>query len=176
MANTSPASKLVAARYIGDYPVLLSRQHGPIHNDAGERIDGTLIGKGDIVLLPAAEVLGQTYWHDPRHHLPSLYIGVGAVVRPEHAGMKRAELQAIGYDFHEGRSDFEAVNVAPAQPQATQSAPQPMAESVTLPDAVVVASDDTDTAPAPAPAIAMGATPVATEPAEPAGETPAEGD
>jgi hypothetical protein len=152
MANKPP---LVAARYIGDYPVVLSRQHGPIHDDQGARIDGMVIGKGDVVLMPAAEVLGQTYWHDPHHQAPSLYIGVGAVVRPEHAGLNRAELQAIGYDFHEGRSDFEAVNAAPAAPQPAQSAAQPMADSVALPDDAIIVPD-------------APAEPLATEPAEPA--------
>ena len=171
MANTP---KLVAARYIGDYPVVLSRQHGPVYApdtvDAdgtivpGARIDGTLIGKGDLVMLPAAEVLGQTYWHDPHQQAPSLYIGVGAVVRPEHAGMTRAALHAIGYDFHEGRSDFEAVSQVPvappspdtlpnfrppaapdkpfAAPTVAEGVPQPLSDSVTLANEDVIVIPD----------------------------------
>ena len=155
MANTP---KLVAARYIGDYPVVLSRQHGPVYApdtvDAdgkivpGQRIDGTLIGKGDLVMLPAAEVLGQTYWHDPQRQQPSLSIGVGAVVRPEHAGLSRAQLMAIGYDFHEGRRDFEAVVAAPAAPQATSQAAQPLDDSVALPDDAVIVPDEAPSEPA----------------------------
>ncbi|HUY79738.1 MAG TPA: hypothetical protein VMV29_23400 [Ktedonobacterales bacterium] len=155
MANKPP---LVAARYIGDYPVVLSRQHGPVYApdtvDAdgtivpGVRIDGTLIGKGDQVMMPAAEVLGQTYWHDPQRQQPSLSIGVGAVVRPEHAGLSRAQLMAIGYDFHEGRRDFEAVVAAPAAPQATSQAAQPLDDSVALPDDAVIVPDEAPSEPA----------------------------
>ena len=177
--------KLVAARYIGDYPVVLSRQHGPVYApdtvDAdgtivpGARIDGTLIGKGDQVMMPAAEVLGQTYWHDPHQQTPSLYIGVGAVVKPEHAGLRRAELHAIGYDFHEGRSDFEAVVAAPAAPQAVpQAAPtpaQPVGDSVTLANEdVIIIPDEVPDAPA-------NDEPAADEaPDEPAAEPPVTAD
>jgi hypothetical protein len=165
MANKPP---LVAARYKGDYPVVLSRQHGPIRDDQGQRIDGMVIGKGDVVMLPAAEVLGQTYWHDPHHQAPSLYIGVGAVVRPEHAGLSRAELQAIGYDFHEGRSDFEAVVSAPAAPQAapqtTRAPAQPLAEPVVANEDTILVEDDPEPADAPA-----------DEPASDAAATSAEG-
>jgi len=183
MANTP---KLVAARYIGDYPVVLSRQHGPVYApdtvDAdgkivpGQRIDGTLIGKGDQVMMPAAEVLGQTYWHDPHQQAPSLYIGVGAVVKPEHAGLRRAELHAIGYDFHEGRSDFEAVVAAPTAPQATATPAQPVGDSVTLAneDVIVIpdevpdepAADDAPDESAEEPSVTAEPTSDATDPAQ----------
>lgn len=117
-------AQLIPARYIGDYPVHLSSEHGKRHGARlaeghttyDHRIDGKVISKGDIVLMPAEDVLGQTFWHDPAHNQPSLRIGVGHVIMPQHAvnpvanaPYSREELQALGYEFHMGRPDFEPV-------------------------------------------------------------------
>lgn len=98
---------LIPARYIGAFPVRISPDQGKVLNLKGERMRGKLIGYGDVILLPDTEVLGQTYWHDPHHHLKSQFIGPGAVVKGEHAGFTRGQLLALGYDFHSGRADFE---------------------------------------------------------------------
>lgn len=64
---------------------------------------------GDEILFQDEDVYGKTLWHDPNQNLPSQYIGLGKVVKPEHAGKSERELIEMGYEFHSGRSDLEAI-------------------------------------------------------------------
>lgn len=59
------------------------------------------------LMIYAHEAYGHTEWHDPKHNAPSIYVGIGRVCLPEHAGKTWEELETLGYQFHEPRSDFE---------------------------------------------------------------------
>lgn len=95
--------------YIGETPLRLSADHGPYHDANGKLLVGRDILPGHTLMMPAEEVLGMTIWHDPRGILDSEKIGVGRMVKPEHQGLDLDTLQATGYEFHGGRSDFISV-------------------------------------------------------------------
>lgn len=97
----------INARYIGERPMVLRAVDGPHLNAKGERLTSRLISRGDTLKVHPVQVLGQTYLHDPKGNLPSQWIGVGRVTLPEHAGLPDAVLDVLGYEFHEGRPDFE---------------------------------------------------------------------
>lgn len=129
--NESDQPLMAPARYVGEHPVRISRQHGPVHaSDASaarlERRDGSLLRHSETLLLPAAEVYGQSYLYDPRGERDPLALGVGRCVLPEHAGLSPEELSAVGYEFQEGRSDFE-----PVQPFAEWLAARQRASTAT---------------------------------------------
>ncbi|MBF6588934.1 MAG: hypothetical protein IVW57_00200 [Ktedonobacterales bacterium] len=119
---------VVPARYVGPHPVRISRQHGAVRSHEGKNVAGHTLRPGDIVMLPETEVRGHTYLFDPRGQRDPEYLGAGHVVKPEHAGLSRDELVAMGYEFQEGRSDFEPydphapVAAEPEQPAAAKPA------------------------------------------------------
>lgn len=102
---------MAPARYRGEHPVRISRQHGAVHacdeqGTRGKRRDGSLLHTDETILLPMTEVYGQTYLFDPHGERPPLFLGAGRCVLPEHAGLSDEALNAQGYEFQEGRSDF----------------------------------------------------------------------
>ena len=122
MSSSLPAIPKVAARYVGGHTVLLSPAQGRhFHTDGRERTLRAL-HTGEEILIPATEVLGLTQYTDPTRvqepdYFPE-FLGVGKVVKPEHrlredgiTERSLPELQAIGYEFSEGRPDFVPLNV-----------------------------------------------------------------
>lgn len=104
----------IAARYIGQHEVVLSKLGGPYVDASGARLSERVLRPGDTLMVNEPEVLGETWLHDPRHIKPSENLGSGRVVKPEHQGLSDDELSVLGYQFHAGRSDFEVLkNTAP---------------------------------------------------------------
>ncbi len=110
----------IPARYLGPHPVRVSKQ-SDVRDASGTPRAGTLVAVGEVLLLPAAEVLGQTFLFDPTGQGPGLALGPGRVVLPEHAHLSDAELLARGYEFHTGRTDFAPVDPAPAPAPRTSA-------------------------------------------------------
>ena len=81
----------------------------PYYNVDGTRRGSLSLEPGDEMLMRDEDIYGKTLWHDPQGNRPSQYIGLGKVVKPEHAGKEETELLDIGYEWHEGRRDFEPV-------------------------------------------------------------------
>ncbi len=124
--------KKVPCLYIGEHPIRLSPMGQPYYNAQGKVLHSLDLVSGDTLLLPEVEVAGMTFWHDPRGVLDSELIGVGKVVKAEHLGLEQEVLQALGYEFHEGRADFlilqpeqiaAATQAAPATPVPSTPAP-----------------------------------------------------
>lgn len=65
-------------------------------------------------MMRPEELLGQTFLHGTSGDVE--YLGVGRIVKPEHAHLKDDPnaLLNVGYEFHEGRSDFAEIKVSPA--------------------------------------------------------------
>jgi hypothetical protein len=101
----------IPARYIGQHEVVLSKQGGPYFDGSGARLTDFVLRPGSTLLMNEEEVLGSTFLLDPRHLAPAENLGPGRVVKPEHKGLSDAELAELGYQFHTGRSDFEAIKV-----------------------------------------------------------------
>jgi hypothetical protein len=99
----------VPARYTGSNTVKLAQVGGPYVNGEGRRLDQLTLSPGDVLMLPAEEVYGQTHIFDPRQQDEPEWLGVGRVVKPQHSHLPSEVLGALGYVFDEGRSDFEAV-------------------------------------------------------------------
>jgi hypothetical protein len=94
----------IAARYIGTHAVRLVASQGPYFDAFGKRLTNLSLSYGDTLMMPVAEVLGKTQLRDG----DSLYdLGPGKVVKPEHQNKDEAELAHFGYEFHQGRPDFE---------------------------------------------------------------------
>jgi len=107
--QTPTLPERVAARYIGTRKLRLIRGNGPFYNVDGTRRTNLDLFTGDELLMPAAEVLGQSYWHDPRNQLPSEYLGVGQVTKKEDEGRTLDEPVVMGYEFQHPREDFELI-------------------------------------------------------------------
>lgn len=118
----SPA--MVPARYIGQHATNLVRGVRRYYN-----IDGTLRTKhtleaGETLMMPAQEILGQTLLFDPHNVRPPKNLGIGKRVLPEDAEKSERELSLLGYEFHQGRSDFEPMSDADVAAElAKQAAP-----------------------------------------------------
>lgn len=139
---SDPQQQQIPARYIGGHSVLLSAFQGPFRHADGTPLESLLITRGDTLMLGAREVLGASYKFDPTGQSDPLDLGVGRVVLPDDAELSAAELTAAGYEFHEGRSDFEPLRVpegvVPIRPPViADAADAPVANGV--PDA---ASDE----------------------------------
>jgi hypothetical protein len=102
-------TRLVPARYIGTNRVHRNVLQGPGYDGLGQRRTTLTIEQGDVLMMPEREILGQTYLFDPRNVDPPLDLGAGKRVKPEHATLEAEELEILGYQFHEGRPDFELV-------------------------------------------------------------------
>jgi hypothetical protein len=135
----------VSCVYIGSAPLRLSADHGP-HRDGDDKpLKSMNILPGHTLMMSEEEVNGVTFWHDPRGILPSEKLGPGRVVKAEHQGLDLETLMMLGYDFHDGRSDFltceQAQAQAPSQTAtATPSAPSaPSVPKVATPENAVPA-------------------------------------
>lgn len=112
MPNIHPKERLVPAKYIGGHAVEL----GPgliYYNIDGTRRRKRSLEHGDTLMMRDEDIFGKTVWHDPHHQLPSKSLGIGRCILPEHAGLSREELGLAGYEFSEGRGDFEPLEAPP---------------------------------------------------------------
>lgn len=127
MAN-DPLSGLVPARYVGDN--LLQLQPGRYYNADGTLRTSNIVSKGDVLMMPEQEIIGQTILFDPRGYNNPLYLGAGHRVLPEHQGLDQRSLALLGYEHHLGRSDFELVTASqPAIAEPVQEAPAPVEQA-----------------------------------------------
>jgi hypothetical protein len=78
-------------------------------NTDGSKRESLSLEPGDELLIQDEDVYGKTLWHDPQGNRRSEYIGLGKVVKPEHAGKSDQELREIGYEWHAPRPDVEPV-------------------------------------------------------------------
>lgn len=106
-----PEQQFVPARYVGNHIVDLQQTRRDWRNIDGAPRKETRLSNGDTVMMPAEEVLGMTIWHDPQQQKPSVKVGIGRCCFPLHQGKSEDELRALGYEFHMGRTDFEAIEV-----------------------------------------------------------------
>lgn len=111
----------VPARYIGGYEVLLGPSGGPYVDGNGTRLSSLVLRHGDTLMIEEQELRGISYKFDPRGVNDPLQVGYGHVVLPEDEGKSDEELQALGYQFHRGRADFE--EIAPQMHGDGQQAP-----------------------------------------------------
>lgn len=122
----------VAARYVGAQTLLLSKYGGPYFDGDGHRRASLLLSPGDTLMVEEEEITGCTWLHDPRHEQDSVKLGLGRVVKPEHAALSDDERAAIGYQLHEpsGLWEYETPPqaVQPAQ-AASKAASKPAKES-----------------------------------------------
>lgn len=158
--------------YVGSTPLRLSADHGPFFDGDGKPLKTMDVLPGQTLMMGEEEVNGMTIWHDPRHVLPSEKLGVGRVVKAEHADLDMDTLLALGYEFHDGRSDFltieQAKQKADDEKKATQSADEQAKQRAQ--DATPKVATAT---PTPAPVTAIPVPPPA--PAIPAPTTPSQG-
>ena len=121
----------IPARYIGGHQLLLAGFQGPHYDGDGNRLSSLVVSPGDTLMMEEHEIRGQTYKFDPRGNDDPLFLGYGShIVLPEHEDLSDEVLQAIGYQFHQGRPDFEEYTPQ-TQPagQETPVANQPIQEA-----------------------------------------------
>lgn len=122
--NNNPLLKgKVPARYIGEHSILLSPLGRPYFDAQGKPLQSLVLRKGDTLHINEGEARGESWLHDPAREKESLWLGTGKRVLPEHAGLSPEEHEAAGYEWHQGRPDFEEITTdgKPVK-QATQSA------------------------------------------------------
>lgn len=115
--------KQIAARYIGDTEVILGHSGGPYKDGSGNPLQDLVLRKGDTLMMRDSEVNGFTVKFDPRGQLDPEMIGVGRAVKPEHEGLNDDELFMLGYQFHQGREDFESANATIVDANPVDAAP-----------------------------------------------------
>lgn len=124
--------KKVAARYIGEYPVVLKEGQGRLMDGYNKPLTSNLLNPGDTLMLPDTELLGQTYKRRMKGDAQPEFLGAGRIILPEHAGCGEEELALLGYEFHEGRSDFTPLSldalVEPTSTKAKRSSPSTLSE------------------------------------------------
>ncbi len=81
------------------------------------------ISDGDIYLIYPSEAWGSTTYTDPVTKAVTL-IGPGHVVKPEHAGLSKPQLEDIGYRFDEPSSNWEVLDPYTPQTYAQVNLPQ----------------------------------------------------
>lgn len=91
---------------------------------------GVSLSPGDEYLVYPHEVYGQTTWTNPRNSDDAWRIGIGHVVKPEHAGIPRPALEEMGYRFEEKSANWEPVEAF--DPAAFQSTPEAQAAQMDL--------------------------------------------
>jgi len=75
----------------------------------GTPVDNLSLEPGDELLLQDEDVYGKTLLFDPQGNRQPLYLGLGRVVKPEHADLSDKERAELGYERHLGRPDFEPI-------------------------------------------------------------------
>lgn len=131
---------LIPARYIGNHAVSLPKGRR-FYNTDGTLRTSSMLEHGDELLMPDAEIIGQTILHDPtRQNMPQ-HLGAGHVVKPEHASLSPDELAELGYQFDQGRTDFQAIPVeaSPSTKKGNTSSPD---VNTSIPDASSVDKND----------------------------------
>jgi hypothetical protein len=106
--------KSIPARYTGAHELMLSSHNGPYLNGDGLPLRDFRLLPGAVIMMNEDEVIGHTVLLDPRREKDPEYLGSGRVVRKEDEGKSLVELIITGYQFHEGRPDFEPVEPAKA--------------------------------------------------------------
>lgn len=99
--------KLIPAKYIADYEIVLSKFGAPYIDASGKPLTSLTLHKGDVIHMDEHEVSGFTVILDPRAEKEPQYIGPGRAILDEHKGKSPEQLAALNYQFHEGRRDFE---------------------------------------------------------------------
>lgn len=99
--------KMIPARYIGQTDIILAHFGGPYRDGNGKPLEDLVVRHGDTLMMREGEVSGFTIKFDPRGEANAEYLGIGEVVKPEDQGKERDVLLREGYQFHQGREDFE---------------------------------------------------------------------
>lgn len=131
--------KFAPARYIGNHVVDLQQTRRDWRNIDGSKRTEMVLTNGDTVMMPAEEVLGMTLWHDPQRQKRSIKVGIGRCVLKEDAGKTIEELKQIGYEFHQGRPDFEPLETEPPAQNALP-VPEPVTESIEVEESQILES------------------------------------
>lgn len=97
----------VPARYIGQHSVILSQFGGPYLDGDGFPLTNRTIHTGDTLMVGDEELYGVTWLIDPKLVKDPVRVGLGRKTLDEHVGMSEQELADLGYQFHQGRPDFE---------------------------------------------------------------------
>jgi hypothetical protein len=99
----------VPVRYTGAHVVRLRQVDGPQRDANNVPLESLLVPKDQTLQMSAIEVYGTTYLFDPRGEKPTEWLGLGRVVLDKHHeyATSPVDLERIGYEFHEGRSDVE---------------------------------------------------------------------
>jgi hypothetical protein len=101
-------AEFAPARYIGNHVIDLGQTgRREWFNIDGSRRTNMMLQFGDTVMMPAHEVLGQTFLN--LKNGPHLYLGAGKKVRKEDGEKSEEELKAMGYQWDMPRRDFEAL-------------------------------------------------------------------
>lgn len=128
---------MVPARYVGEFAVRLSKVSGPRLDGDGNVRKTDLIEPGDTLLVPDVEVLGQTFFFDRRTQ-ETEFLGAGRVLKPGDEALSYASLVGKGYEFHEGRADFEPIGPTSASPIRPASTEEAEAEAESTPAPYIV--------------------------------------
>lgn len=99
----------VPARYIGEHGIILSPLGRPYFDAQGKPLKSLALRTGDTLYINEGEARGESWWHDPARVKDSLHLGTGKRVMAEHATLSAEEHAALGYEFHQGRGDFEEI-------------------------------------------------------------------
>lgn len=114
-----PTLGKVPARYIGQHEVQLAKFGAPYFDADGKPLKSLILRHGDTLMVNEGEVRGESWLHDPQRLRESLHLGSGKKVLPEHAGLSPEEWEALGYEHHSGRTDFEEIIDANSAPTST---------------------------------------------------------
>lgn len=125
------SEEFVPARYIGGHVVDLSRTGKKWFNIDGTPRTDLQLFNGDTVMMPAQEVIGQTLFNDVITG-KQFYLGPGRVIKAEHQEVPEDQLGPLGYEFHDGRSDFESIEavISPKTPKRSRQAPKEVSASL----------------------------------------------
>lgn len=155
-----PQRRRVPARYVGHQAVKLRGDVRYFDGTGAKRAAG-LLKPGETLMVPESELRGQTFLldftqeADPEVGITSTWLGAGTVLLPDHAaaGLKRDQLvgarflkdgRVLGYEFHDGRSDFEPLDAAADAPKkGAKAAKATAADPVPAEAAAAPATDDT---------------------------------
>ncbi len=125
------------ARYIGDNIIDLTMTgRKEWFNIDGSKRTVMSVSHGDTLMMPAHEILGQTFINLKGGR--QLYLGPGRLVRKEDDGKAEEELKAIGYEWHDGRADFEPVEVPAKSSKRAKRTPEELPTSLEVDASQVV--------------------------------------
>lgn len=88
---------------------------------------GEYLSRGSVKDIYLAEAYGQTLLINPHDATDVTLVGFGHVAKAEHAGLSKAELEALGYRFEGASTNWKPLKkleeLDPADLQATQDLP-----------------------------------------------------